>query len=160
MQHNVGACHARSGGTSQINDVVVGSVGQTVLDCVNGDASSGFVQVHGSLSSNVGGGHGSSRDGSEGVSSSSNPSSIDILSRGKDVQASSKAGKASTDISVGSTSRGTNSGSQRFTGGGTSASIVVAVSSSDGHKNSLTDGSGNCVVEGLGQASSKGHVGN
>jgi len=115
---------------------------------------------------NVGRSHGSSGDG-VGGGVGADPSSLDVLAGGEDVEAGSPVGEGSTGISRGlvgvgvqSVSGGSDGVGREDTSRGEVASVTVVVSTSNGVVDTGSNGGSNSGISSGGNTSTKGHVGN
>ena len=112
--------------------------------------------VVGQETGNVGGGHGGSGDGVDGVLAAS-PGGQDVQTRSEDISALSVVGEVSTLVSQG---RSTNSDGLLGSGGGVIASISVVVTGSDSEVKTSVDSSVDSEIQSAGGTTAKGHVGN
>lgn len=147
-----------------VGQSVLGSNGDDVLlELLGGDGGHGVLrvlsglegQVVGEETSNVGRGHGGTRDGVDSVLGA-NPSGLDVQAGGEDVSALAVVGEVSTAVIE---TRGTDSDGLSGSGGRVVASISVVVASSDGKVNTSADSGVDGGIESLGLATTKRHVG-
>lgn len=110
----------------------------------------------GSESSNVGRGHGSTRDGVGGAVAA-NPGGLDVGARGEDIDNGAVVGERGPGISVGG---GADSDGGRSRGRRVVGSVGVVVTGSDGEGETSSDSGSNSVVDGSRVATTEGHVGN
>jgi len=156
----------------QVGGVGIGETGQgtlggnrdeALLQLVGGDGSDGELgvtrrlerQVVGQETSDMGRGHGGTRDGVDGVWGA-DPGGLNADTRAEDVSALSVVGEVSTVIIQvrGADGEGLLSG-----GRGVAASIGVVVTGSDSEVNTSIDSSVDSSVESSGLATAEGHVG-
>ena len=136
---------------------------QVGLELLGGDVGNSVCRILGWLkrqevgqeTSNMGRGHGCSRDGVGGVIRS-NPGREDVETRGKDVVALAEVGEVGTLIGKGGGTDGDSvgSGSRRVVAG-----VGVVVTSSDGEVDTSIDGSVDSEVESDRLATAQAHVG-
>lgn len=134
-----------------------------LLELVGGDGGNSELRVGSRLerevvgqeTSNVGRGHGGTRDGVDGVLGA-DPGGLDAQARGEDVSALSVVGEVGTAVIEGRSADGNRlRGSSR----GVVASIGVVVTGSDGEVDTGLDGGIDGSVKSRGLATTKRHVG-
>jgi hypothetical protein len=157
-------CKQVGGVGGDVGEGVLGGNGDKVLlELLGGDGSKSVLgvlsglerEVVGQETSNVGRGHGGTRDGVDGVLGA-DPGGLNVQTGGKDVSALSVVGEVGTAVieSRGTDGDGLSSGSRRVVAG-----IGVVVASSDGKVNTSADSGVDGSIEGLGLATTKRHVG-
>jgi len=141
--------------SSDRDDVIFELLGDDGGDGEFGIAGRLERQVVGKETGDVRRGHGGTGDGIDGVLGA-DPGGLDAQARGEDVSALAIVGEIGAAIiqSGGTNSEGLGSGSGRIV-----ASIGIVIASSDGEVNAHPHGSVDSGVEGLGLATTKGHVG-
>lgn len=143
--------------------VLGGNGDEVLLELLGGDGSDSVLgvtsrlqrEVVGEKTADVGRGHGSARDGVDGILGA-NPCGLDVQTRGEDVSALSVVGEVSTGVVK---SRSTDGYSLGGRGGRVVASVGVVIASSDGKVNAGIDSGVNGGIEKRSLASTKGHVG-
>lgn len=147
-----------------VGESILSSNGDKVLlELLGSDGSKGVLrilsglkrEVVGEETSNVGRGHGGTRDGVDGVLGS-DPGRLNVQTGSEDVSALSVVGEVGTAVIK---SRGTDGDGLRSSSGGVVAGISVVVASGDSKVNTSADGSVDGSIESLGLTTTKRHVG-
>jgi hypothetical protein len=143
--------------------VLSGNGNEVLLELLGGDGSKGVLgvlsglkrEVVGEETSNVGRGHGGTRDGVDGVLRA-DPGRLDVQTGGEDVSALSVVGEVGTAVIK---SRGTDGDGLSGSSGGVVTGISVVVASGDSKVNTSADSSVDGSIESLGLTTTKRHVG-
>lgn len=147
-----------------VGESILSSNGDKVLlELLGSDGSKGVLrilsglkrEVVGEETSNMGRGHGGTRDGVDGVLGS-DPGRLNVQTGSEDVSALSVVGEVGTAVIK---SRGTDGDGLRSSSGGVVAGISVVVASGDSKVNTSADGSVDGSIESLGLTTTKRHVG-
>jgi hypothetical protein len=137
---------------------------EVLLELLGGDGGEGVLRVLGGLERKVVGeetadvrrGHGSARDGVDGILGA-DPGRLDAQTRGEDVSALAEVGEVGAAVVK---SRSTDGDGLRSGSGRVLAGVGIVVASSDGEVNTRADSSVDRSIESLGLATAERHVGN
>lgn len=141
-----------------------GDSNKSLLELLGGDLSNSVSRVRGGLqrdvvsqqTSNVGRGHGGSRDGVDSVLAA-NPSRQNVQTRGEDVSALSVVGEVGTFITQGG---GTDGDGILGSGRRVVASISIVITSSDSKMNASLNSGIDSKIQSARATTTQGHVGN
>lgn len=152
----VGGNVGQSTGGGNGNESLLQLLGGDLLDS-KGRVIGGLQgDVVGQQTSNVGGGHGGTRDGVDSVLAA-DPGGEDVQAGGKDISALSVVGEVGTLISE---SGGTDGDGLLSSSGRVAASIGVVIASSNGEVDTGIDSGVNSKIESAGGTTAQTHVGN